>query len=55
MPKGQKRSNREAKKPKQVKPETGVALSSLLATGPSIGERVPVRGQDRTGARNGRK
>jgi hypothetical protein len=55
MSKGQRRSNREAKKPKQVKAERGAALSSSLAPGPSAGERVPVREHDRTGARNGRR
>lgn len=52
MSKRQKRSNREAKKPKQVKPERGAALASPPA--PSTGNRVPVLGQDRTGTRNGR-
>ncbi len=31
MAKGQKKSNREAKKPKQVKPKTTAAASSLTA------------------------
>jgi hypothetical protein len=55
MSKGQKRSNREPKKPKQVKPERGAALSSPPAPGLSTGERVPARGRDRTSARNGRR
>lgn len=55
MSKGQKRSNREPKKPKQVKPARAAVLSSPLAPGPSTGERVPVREQDRTGARSGRR
>jgi len=55
MSKGQKRSNREAKKPKQVKPERGPTLSSQVTPGPSSGERMPVREQGRTGARNGRR
>jgi hypothetical protein len=38
MSKGQRRSNREAKKPKQVKPESGAALASPLA--PSTGKVV---------------
>jgi hypothetical protein len=51
MSKGQKRSNREAKKPKQVKRDRSAALSSPLAPGPSVGERVPVREHNRNGAR----
>ena len=31
MAKGQKRSNKEVKKPKQVKPKAGAAASSLTA------------------------
>jgi hypothetical protein len=55
MSKGQKRSNREAKKPKQAKPERSATLSLPLAPGASAGERAPVRGRDPTGARNGRR
>jgi hypothetical protein len=51
MAKGQKRSNREAKKPKQPKPERSGALTGLPASrdAASPGER------SRTDPRNGRR
>jgi hypothetical protein len=55
MAKGQKRSNREAKKPKQAKAERGGATSLALAPAAAARERAPVGGRDRTDARNGRR
>jgi hypothetical protein len=55
MPKGHRRSNREAKKPKQTKPKHSAVLSLVLAPEQSVGERTSVRGGDRTDARNGRR
>lgn len=55
MSKEHRRSNREAKKPKQTKPKHSAVLSLALVPGPNAGERTPVRRDDRTGARNGRR
>jgi hypothetical protein len=55
MAKGQRRSNREAKKPKQPKPERSVTSALPLAAGPAARERPPVSGRDQTGGRNGRR
>jgi hypothetical protein len=55
MAKGQKRSNRELKKPKQPKAERSGAQSSTLASGPAARERVLVGGREQTGNRNGRR
>lgn len=55
MAKGQRRSNREAKKPKQPKPERSATVSTVLASGPTAGDRGPTGGRDWTGSRNGRK
>jgi hypothetical protein len=49
MAKGQKRSNREAKKPKQSKSEKTAGASPAL-----VAERAPVANA-RIGSRNGRK
>jgi len=53
MAKGQKRSNREAKKPKQTKPQSGG--TPILAAGSASGDRAPLRGPVQTGSRNGRR
>jgi hypothetical protein len=53
MAKGQKRSNREAKKPKQPKLERNAAVSLALAPGPAT--RAPVGGRGRAGSPNGRR
>jgi hypothetical protein len=54
MAKGQRRSNRELKKPKQRKPERGGALP--LATVPTARELMPgVGGRPQSGARKGRR
>jgi len=55
MAKGQRRSNRETKKPKQQKPERSTAASLVLSPGVAARERAPVGGRDRTGSRNGRR
>jgi hypothetical protein len=55
MAKGQRRSNREPKKPKQPKPERNAAASVSLAGGPVSRERAPVGARDRTGGRNGQR
>jgi hypothetical protein len=55
MAKGQRRSNRELKKPKQPKAERNAAVSVSLALGPVPRERAPVGGRDRTGGRNGQR
>jgi hypothetical protein len=55
MAKGQKRSNREAKKPKQPKPERSVAASLGAVPAPAARNRATVDGGDRTGGRNGRR
>jgi hypothetical protein len=55
MAKGQRRSNREPKKPKQPKPERNAAVPISLAGGPLSRERPPVGGRDRTGGRNGQR
>jgi hypothetical protein len=55
MAKGQRRSNREVKKPKQLKSERSGAVSLALAPAPTARERLPVGGRDRAGGRNGRK
>ena len=44
MAKGQKRSNREAKKPKQPKSQRSGPLLLGFAAGPAAGERAPPRG-----------
>jgi hypothetical protein len=54
MAKGQRRSNREAKKPKQPKAERNAAVS-LVVAGPAARERAPVGGRDRNGSPNGRR
>jgi|HubBroStandDraft_6_1064221.scaffolds.fasta_scaffold756576_1 hypothetical protein len=46
MAKGQRRSNREQKKPKQPKPERGATSSLVLASNPAIRERLPAGGRD---------
>ena len=55
MAKGQKRSNREAKKPKQPKAERGASLPAALTPEPSARERPPVGSRNRNGARDGRR
>jgi hypothetical protein len=55
MAKGQRRSNREAKKPKQAKSERSGAVSLALAPAPAPRERAPAGGRDRTGGRDGRR
>jgi hypothetical protein len=55
MAKGQRRSNREAKKPKQSKAKHTAVLPPALVSGSSTGERASVRGGDRTGVRTGRR
>jgi hypothetical protein len=56
MAKGQRRSNREVKKPKQPKSErSGVVSLALAPAAPAARERVPVSGRDRSGPRNGRR
>jgi hypothetical protein len=52
MAKGQRRSNRELKKPKQPKAERGGALP--VATVPAARELMPV-GRAQSGARKGRR
>ena len=44
MSKGHRRSNREAKKPKQTKAKHIAVLPLAVVPGPSAGERTPVRG-----------
>ena len=53
MAKGQKRSNREAKKPKQPKAERSAALAP--APVPLARERAAFGGRDQPGGRNGRR
>jgi hypothetical protein len=55
MAKGQKRSNREAKKPKQSKPEGGGAVFLAVASGSAAHERTQIGRRDQTSGRNGRK
>jgi hypothetical protein len=55
MAKGQKRSNREAKKPKQPKPEGSGALSVALTPGSAAHERTPIGRRDQPSGRNGRR
>jgi hypothetical protein len=54
MAKGQKRSNREQKKPKQPKAERSGASSVALAPAPATRERI-LGGRDQAGGRNGRR
>jgi len=54
MAKGQRRSNREAKKPKQPKPERG-AVASLALAPPVAGHRTPIVLRGQIEARKGRK
>jgi len=53
MAKGQKRSNRETKKPKQSKPERSGAPAVALVTGP--GARAPVGSRNPDSAHKGRR
>jgi hypothetical protein len=55
MAKGQRRSNRELKKPKQPKPQRNAAVSPSLASGPAARDGVAIGGRDRTPPRNGRR
>jgi hypothetical protein len=56
MAKGQRRSNREAKKPKQPKSErSGAVVSLALAPAPGGRERAPMGARDQTSGRNGRR
>jgi hypothetical protein len=55
MAKGQRRSNREVKKPKQPKSERSGAMSLALSPVPAARERAPVSERDRTGGRDGRR
>jgi hypothetical protein len=55
MAKGQKRSNREVKKPKQPKAERSAGVSVALAPSPAARIGAPVGGRDPTGGRNGRR
>jgi hypothetical protein len=55
MAKGQRRSNRELKKPKQPKSERGGTLSLPLAPVPAPRERVLGGGRDQAGGRSGRR
>jgi len=55
MAKGQRRSNREVKKPKQPKSGQNAAASAPLAPAFSAREGTPAPGRDRAGGRNGRK
>ena len=55
MAKGQKRSNREVKKPKQPKSERSAATSLAPAPGPAARERMPASGRDQAGGRNSRR
>jgi hypothetical protein len=52
MAKGQRRSNREAKKPKQSKPGRG-ALTLAPASTVTVGERVQSSGRSQSRVRNG--
>ncbi len=55
MAKGQKRSNRETKKPKQQKSASSATSSLTLTPAPTARELLPPGGRDRTGPRNGRR
>jgi len=55
MAKGQRRSNREQKKPKQPKPERSATSPLVLASSSAVREGVPVGGRDQSGGRNGRR
>jgi len=55
MAKGQKRSNREAKKPKQPKPERAGVLPLAAALVPAGRERLLFGGRDQQGPRKGRR
>lgn len=54
MAKGQRRSNREQKKPKQSKPDRNGTPALPTAPVPAIRERTPVGGRGRIAGRNGR-
>ena len=54
MAKGQRRSNRETKKPKQPKPERSATASLALAS-PVAGHRTPIIGRGQIETRKGRK
>jgi hypothetical protein len=54
MAKGQSRSKREAKKPKQSKPQRA-AVTTLAPPGPPARDGAAAGGRGRPGARNGRK
>jgi hypothetical protein len=55
MAKGQKRSNREVKKPKQPKSAANAASSLTLAAGVAPRDSAPGGGRDRAAPRNGRR
>jgi hypothetical protein len=54
MAKGQRRSNRETKKPKRPKPERN-AVTSLTLAPPVAGHRAPIVGRNQSETRKGRK
>jgi hypothetical protein len=55
MAKGQKRSNREVKKPKQAKQKSSVTVSSVFAPGPEGRDGAASGARDQKGGRNGRR
>jgi len=55
MAKGQKRSNREAKKPKQPKSVPNAASSVALVAGLAPRDSASAGGRDRAAPRNGRR
>ena len=55
MSKGQRRSNRELKKPKQAKSNHSASVSPTLPPPLAVRDAALAGGRERSGGRNGRK
>jgi hypothetical protein len=55
MAKGQRRSNREPKKPKQAKLSRSASISPTLPAPLAVRDTISASGRDRLGGRNGRR